>query len=51
MSHEHEHADDCDCNHHKSGGHSHDETNPCRVEMLVDNLLKNLDIEKESKEE
>ena len=51
MSHEHDHVDDCDCDHHKPGGHTHDSANPCRVEMLVENLLKNVDIEKDTKEE
>jgi len=51
MSHEHDHIDDCDCDHHKPEGSSHNNANPCRVEMLVDNLLKTLDIENDTKEE
>ena len=53
MVHKHEDKDDCDCDHHhhKTGGHAHDDSNPCHVEMFVEKLLKNLDVKEEPKED
>ena len=51
MSHKHDHSDECDCEHHELGEDSRMKSKPCHVEMMVDNLLKSLNLSEDNKEE
>ena len=49
MSHEHKHEENCDCEHHQSvkKRDSKIQKHACPTEMFVENLLKNLEKEKD----